>query len=135
MHIENIEQMKAWTLAFLEGLEPGAVVALDGDLGAGKTQMVRWIARALGVEGWITSPTFDLIHAYETDRGPLYHMDLYRLEEPEEIEDLNYEEAFYSDHGLAFVEWPDRAGDYLPPHTIWVSITKGEGEEREVDIR
>lgn len=135
MHIDNKEQMKAWVLDFFKGLKVGSVVALDGDLGAGKTQMVQWIGRALGLEEAITSPTFDLIHRYETDQGPLYHLDLYRLEVPEEIEDLNYEEAFYPTEGWTFVEWPERARDYLPPNTIWLSIQKGMGEEREVEVK
>lgn len=132
MKIKDQKEMEAWTLSFFSQLKEGSVVGLDGDLGAGKTQMVRWIARFLGWTGPVTSPTFDFIHTYPTDHGPLRHLDLYRLTSESEVEAIDYEEAFYPEAGWTFIEWPERALSYLPRDLIWVKIEKGPGEEREV---
>lgn len=134
MKIHSKEEMKKWTLDFFRGLSQGAVVSLDGDLGAGKTQMVQWIGEDLGLEKAITSPTFDLVHCYDTEKGPLRHLDLYRLEDPREIEALNYEDYFYPEDGFTFIEWAKKAEDYLPAGLITVKIEKGPGEEREVQV-
>jgi tRNA threonylcarbamoyladenosine biosynthesis protein TsaE len=91
-------------------IRPGDVVALSGDLGAGKTTLARGILRGLGFEGDVASPTFPLVIAYEppATRLPLWHVDLYRIEEPSEIEQLGLEEARL-DSALV-VEWPERLG-------------------------
>ena len=132
MKIQSKEEMKKWTLEFFRTLPSGAVVSLEGDLGAGKTQMVQWIGQALGVQKPIPSPTFDLVHTYKTPRGPLRHLDLYRLETPREIEALDYEDYFYPENGYTFIEWAKKAGPYLPKDLITLTILKGPGEEREV---
>ena len=87
-----------------ELMEPGDFIALDGDLGAGKTLMTQGMAKGLGVNEEIVSPTFTIIHEYETGRLPLYHMDVYRLKHPDEMYDLGYEEYFYGE-GVTVVEW------------------------------
>lgn len=132
MNIHSKEEMKKWTLDFFKALPPGTVVALEGDLGAGKTQMVQWIGQLLGVKKPITSPTFDLVHTYMTPRGPLRHLDLYRLEDPREIEALDYEDLFYPENGFTFIEWPNKAEEYLPKDRLTLTLIKGTGEEREV---
>jgi|GEM_PF-184826 len=122
--------------------EPGTVCALRGEMGAGKTCLVQGIARGMVVpeETAVTSPTFTLINEYPTHRGVmLYHFDLYRLGDVEELFDLGYEEYWYSD-GISAVEWPEIAEAFLPERridvyltvvgdsarSIWVEI-KGEG--------
>ncbi|MEO8295541.1 MAG: tRNA (adenosine(37)-N6)-threonylcarbamoyltransferase complex ATPase subunit type 1 TsaE [Gemmatimonadota bacterium] len=94
-------------------LPPGSVVFLEGDLGAGKTTLVQSIARGLGVTASATSPTYSLVHQYQGRRGPVFHLDCYRLRTPHEAADLDWE-TLLRDGDAVLIEWPERAGDYLP---------------------
>ena len=94
-------------------LFPGAFLALNGDLGAGKTTFSQGLAKGLGVEEEISSPTFTIIKQYDELELPLYHMDVYRLERAEEMEDLGYEEYFYGD-GVTVVEWAENIKELWP---------------------
>lgn len=114
-------------------VRPGDVLALEGDLGAGKTTFTQGFARALGVEGQVNSPTFTLIKEYE-GRLPVYHMDLYRLDGPEEAWELGLEEYFDGD-GVCIVEWPDRLGDTLPEDVIHLHFQIVSAEERRIRIK
>lgn len=118
---------------FAARLRPGDVVALTGDLGAGKTVFVRGVAAALGARETVTSPTFTLIHEY---RGalPVYHMDLYRLASEREVTDIGVEEYFYGD-GICLVEWAEKFAGLLPNDAIRVTIRRGGGTSREIEIR
>lgn len=108
-------------------LQPGDVVCLYGDLGAGKTHFSQGVAAGLGVTGRVTSPTFTLINEYQ-GRCPLYHMDVYRLSGPEEMEDLGYEEYFYGD-GVVLIEWPEKISAVLPDERLELKIVSpGENE-------
>lgn len=93
-------------------VQAGDVIALWGDLGAGKTVFARGFLRALGVEEEVPSPTFTLLQTYSTAPATVYHFDLYRLESPEEIWELGIEDAFAG--GISVIEWPDRIADILP---------------------
>jgi tRNA threonylcarbamoyladenosine biosynthesis protein TsaE len=107
--------------AIAEAARPGTVIGLVGDLGAGKTRLVRAIAEALGVEpGAISSPTFVLIHEYD-GRLPVYHFDVYRLKSPAEFEDLGLAEYWDGD-GLCLVEWADRVRGLLPEDAWMIAI-------------
>jgi tRNA threonylcarbamoyladenosine biosynthesis protein TsaE len=94
-------------------LRPGEVVWLEGDLGTGKTTMVQAIVRGLGAETRATSPTYALVHRYQGRRGPVYHVDCYRLKTAEEARDLDW--PTLSAGEAILIEWPDRAGAYAPP--------------------
>jgi tRNA threonylcarbamoyladenosine biosynthesis protein TsaE len=96
-------------------LAPGTVLTFEGDLGAGKTTFVQAIARGLGVTETATSPTYGLVHHYRGRRGPVYHLDCFRLRSPEEAADLDWEGLLAGDAVL--VEWPEQAGAWLPPRT------------------
>jgi tRNA threonylcarbamoyladenosine biosynthesis protein TsaE len=114
--------MRSLTLPELEtvgealgrGLPAGALLLFEGDLGAGKTTFITAIARGLGVAGGATSPTYALVHRYEGRRGPVFHLDCYRLKTPEEAADLGWDTLMREADAL-LIEWPERAGPWLPP--------------------
>ena len=94
-------------------LPPGSLLALEGELGSGKTTFVQAVARGLGVTEPATSPTYGLVHRYEGRRGPVFHLDCFRLRRPEEAEDLDWG-ALLAEGDALLVEWPERAGPWLP---------------------
>ena len=118
-------------------LRRGDIVALHGPLGAGKTTLVKGIARSLLIEDRVTSPSFTLIAEYEGFREGfpiiLYHVDLYRIGHPQEIEDLGIEEIL-NGSGVCVIEWAEKAAEFLPESAIQVEIGLLEGENRSVDI-
>ena len=98
-------------------LPPGALLTFEGDLGAGKTTFIKAIARGLGVARAATSPTYALVHRYPARRGPVFHLDCFRLRSPEEAADLDWE-GLLRDGDVILIEWPERAGEWLPPPTL-----------------
>jgi len=94
-------------------LPPGTLLAFEGDLGAGKTTFIQAIARGLGVTGHATSPTYALVHRYRGRRGPVFHLDCYRLRSADEAGDLDWE-GLLAEGDAVLVEWPERAGAWLP---------------------
>ena len=105
-------------------LRPGDVVALWGDLGAGKTTFARALIRAAaGAEVEVPSPTFTLVQTYDLPIGPVWHFDLYRLAGPDEVIELGWDEA--QAEGIALVEWPDRLGPMLPPERLEIGLSFG----------
>lgn len=110
-------------------LKPGDIISLTGDLGAGKTTLTKSIGKGLGVEDYITSPTFTLINEYK-GRLNLYHFDVYRLEGPIDLYDLGFEEYIYS-NGVSIIEWGDKIKEILPEERINIQIEKSvELDER-----
>jgi tRNA threonylcarbamoyladenosine biosynthesis protein TsaE len=97
-------------------LPPGSLLAFEGDLGAGKTTFIKAIARGLGVSGDTSSPTYALVHRYRARRGPVFHLDCFRLRAPEEAADLDWE-GLLREGDAILVEWPERAGEWLPAPT------------------
>lgn len=113
---------------------PGDLILLYGDLGSGKTVLSRGIAHGAGFNGNVTSPTFTLMNIYKGS-FPVYHFDIYRLYDPEELFDLDYEEYFYGD-GVTIIEWPERLGHFLPNDFLKVTINrKSEENKREIKIK
>ena len=119
--------------ALAERLRPRDVVALMGGLGAGKTTLARAILRAASGEPTLVvpSPTFTLVEVYDTPRGAFWHFDLYRLEEPEQVFELGWEEA--RTDGIALVEWAERLGPLLPRERLTVTLSN-EGEGRRATL-
>ena len=103
--------------------KPGDVFALTGDLGVGKTVFAKGFAEGLGIKDNISSPTFTFVLVYENGRMPLYHFDMYRIADPEELEEIGYEDYFFGE-GVCLVEWPSRVEELLPENTVRVSIEK-----------
>lgn len=109
-------------------LRPGDVVLLHGDLGAGKTTLTKGIARALGVRDTVSSPSFALVNEYALPLLPLFHLDLYRLDDPADLESIGFTELTSTEDGIAIVEWPERAGAMLPERYVLVEMAHaGEG--------
>lgn len=118
----------------LRELRPGAVLALHGDLGAGKTCFVQGLAAALGVQRPVSSPTFTLIHEYEST-PPLYHADLYRIRDADDALGLGLEE-YIGGAGITVIEWAERALELLPPDTWHLTFTVGADlTERTITIQ
>ena len=115
-----------------EKLKKGDVVALDGSLAAGKTYLTKGIAKGLGIQEDITSPTFTLISEY-SGRFNLYHMDVYRLEGGEDFLDLGTEEMLYGD-GVCVIEWSKKVKQALPKNTIYIDIMVNDDNSRKIII-
>ena len=114
-------------------LEGGEVIARSGGLGAGKTVLAKGIARGLGIEDEVVSPSFTLIQEYTDGRLPLNHLDLYRLDSVEEFEMIGGEEYLYSD-GVTIIEWAEKIGEILPPHMKRITIKVEEDQHRTITI-
>jgi tRNA threonylcarbamoyladenosine biosynthesis protein TsaE len=117
---------------FGTALRRGDVLALCGDLGAGKTHFVKGLAAALGADAAVTSPTFTLIHEYLGGRLPLYHFDFYRLEDEDEALKIGLDEYLDGD-GVCVIEWADKFPGLLPSHTQWFRFTHGEEGARVIE--
>jgi tRNA threonylcarbamoyladenosine biosynthesis protein TsaE len=114
-------------------LKPGDIIAMTGTLAAGKTTITKGIAKSLGIEDCITSPTFCLISEYSGKDMPLYHMDVYRLEGAEDFVNLGVDDMLYGD-GVCIIEWSEKVKSELPSKTIWMTITPSDGGERTIRI-
>jgi tRNA threonylcarbamoyladenosine biosynthesis protein TsaE len=106
---------------FGRALPPGSVVYLEGELGAGKTTAVRALARGLGVDETTSSPTYALVHRYAGRRGPVFHLDCFRLRSPAEAADLDWE-GLVGEGDVLLVEWPEQAAGWVPPATHRVRL-------------
>jgi len=109
---------------------PGTVIAFTGDLGAGKTAFTRGLARGLGVEERVTSPTFTIVNEYEGGRLPLFHFDLYRLTCSEELYDIGWED-YLDRKGVCAVEWSENAADALTD-ALRIDLRRGQGDQERI---
>ena len=134
IHIANEKDTEKLGENIGQKVQPGTVIALIGDLGTGKTTLTKSIARGLGVTETVTSPTFNIIREYKSGKLPLYHFDVYRIGDPDEMFELGYEEYFYGD-GVCVVEWADIIEELLPEDAVVITIDRGASdEEREYEI-
>lgn len=120
-------------LALKPHLQAGEIFLLQGDLGAGKTTLIRRICEHLHTQDEVSSPTFSLVNEYLTPTVKIYHFDLYRVEEPEELLDFGFEE-YLAEDALVFIEWPEMAEDLLPPHVIRLELEHDEGGGRRIRV-
>ena len=116
---------------------PGEVICLDGDLGVGKTVLAQGFAEGLGIGGPVASPTFTIVQSYSRGRIPFYHMDVYRLEDEDELEAIGGSEMLDGD-GVCLIEWGSRTAGLMPRETLWILIEKdlSKGTEyRRITLR
>ncbi len=114
-------------------LQPGDVLVLLGDMGVGKSEFTRGLARGLGVTGYVTSPTFTILQVHEDGRMPLYHFDWYRLSDVEELYELSMDEYLYGE-GVSVIEWPSRAEEAVPETYLQVELIPLGDEERRIEL-
>ncbi|SHI17585.1 tRNA threonylcarbamoyladenosine biosynthesis protein TsaE [Butyrivibrio fibrisolvens DSM 3071] len=106
-----------------ENAQPGQVYTLIGDLGVGKTVFTQGVAKGLGIEGPVNSPTFTILQVYEEGRIPFYHFDVYRIGDVSEMDEIGYEDCFYG-NGISLVEWANLVEEILPEHYTEIRIEK-----------
>jgi len=131
--VENEEKMLMLGKALAKVCEPGAIFFLEGDLGVGKTTLVRGILRGFGHRGAVKSPTYTLVEQYDLSGQNIYHFDLYRLASPEELEYMGGRDYFQADT-VSFIEWPMNAEGFLPQSDITVSISYQGFDQRNMKI-
>lgn len=122
------DELVAWGERFGKAAHARLVVAIAGDLGAGKTTLVQAICRGAGVKADVTSPTYALVHEYRGDRFPIYHLDLYRLEKPEDLTNLGWDDMLRA-NALILVEWPERGGERIPPDAVPIDLELDPADE------
>ena len=117
-------------------ISPGpGLFALYGEMGSGKTTMIKRFCKVLGTTDNVTSPTFALINEYSTESaGPIYHFDVYRIKKIEEVMDIGYETYFYSGN-YVFVEWPEMISELLPESYVYIKIREVEDGKREILVK
>lgn len=108
---------------FGQQAKPGQVLALTGDLGVGKTLFTQGLAKGLGIDGPVSSPTFTIVQVYENGRLPFYHFDVYRIADPEEMDEIGFDDYVYGE-GICLIEWAELIEDILPENCIRITIEK-----------
>ena len=133
MVIETWSPKETYALGEKIGREalPGQVYTLNGDLGVGKTVFTQGVAAGLGIDEPINSPTFTIIQEYESGRLPLYHFDVYRITDPDEMFNIGAEEYFFGE-GVCVVEWADLIAELLPENTKYIYLQYGENPEERI---
>ena len=134
MIIETFSEQETLELGkkLAQEAQPGQVFSLVGELGVGKTVFTKGMAEGLGITEPVSSPTFTIVQVYEEGRMPFYHFDVYRIGDPEEMDEIGYEDYFYG-QGICLVEWANLIGELMPEDTIHITIEKDL--ERGFDYR
>ena len=114
-------ELRDWGRRFGRAAHAPLLVTITGELGAGKTTLVQAICAGYGVTDDVTSPTFALVHEYQAPRSPVHHLDLYRLDRPEQLDEIAWDELV-SSRAIVLVEWPERAGDRVPTGHVTLSL-------------
>lgn len=122
-YVKNIEETINLGISIGNLLKPGDIICLTGDLGTGKTHITKGIAKGLGVKEHITSPTFTIVNEYDSGRLKLYHFDVYRVSEPDEIYAIGFDDYIFSD-GVSIIEWANYIEEILPNEYLHILIEK-----------
>lgn len=138
MRINSLKEMEDFAFDFSKKLKKGQVINLIGDMGSGKTTFVSYICKYFGISN-TSSPTFAIVNIYDGKKDEevfsIYHLDLYRFEDPDEILDIDFETYFYPENAITFLEWADKAKDYLPDDMIEVNIEKIDENTRDISVK
>lgn len=128
---DSPEETEAIGTQLAKGLEAGTVLAFSGDLGAGKTAFTRGLAKGLGIDQPVTSPTYQIVHEYEGGRLPLFHFDMYRLGSSEELFDLGWDE-YLERGGVCAVEWSENVRDAIDTKCVTIDIRRGTHDNQRL---
>lgn len=134
LNSHSVAQTHAIGHRLAKQLQPGDVLLMLGDMGAGKSELTRGIAKGLGVTGYVTSPTFTILQVHDEGRMPLYHFDWYRLSDVEELYELSMDEYLYGD-GVSVIEWPSRAEEAIPEQYLEIELIPAGDDERIIELR
>lgn len=134
LNSHSVAQTHAIGQRLAKQLQPGDVLLMLGDMGAGKSELTRGIAKGLGVTGYVTSPTFTILQVHDEGRMPLYHFDWYRLSDVEELYELSMDEYLYGD-GVSVIEWPSRAEEAIPEQYLEIELIPAGDDERIIELR
>jgi len=121
------EELKEWGRELGRSSTPPLVITLTGELGAGKTTLAQAICEGYGVEEPVTSPTYALVHRYVAPKSPVFHVDLYRLDDPIQLTNIGWDDLL-SEHAIVIVEWPERAGPRIPADHLPIDIDYVDGD-------
>ena len=119
---------------FANDVNVGSVLALQGELGSGKTQFVKGLVAGLGSSAMVTSPTFTIVHEYPGGRLPVYHFDFFRLEDRQSIARLGLDDYFFGD-GISVIEWADRFPEFIPEQARWISFEIKSENTRAISLK
>ena len=133
MRTNSAEETRKLGACLARNLKAGDVILLEGNLGAGKSELTRGIAKGLGVKESVTSPSFTILNVYESGLLPLYHFDWYRLESAEELYELGMDEYLGGD-GVAVVEWPERCPEAVPERCLRIRLETAGEDARDIDF-
>lgn len=129
--LEELDQAAAWVI---QKAKEQPIWLFQGEMGAGKTTLIRSLAKAFQVEDSVSSPTFGIVNEYHTKTGePIYHFDFYRLEDPAEALDIGIEEYFYSGN-LCWIEWAEKISEYLPEEFVLLKISSLSPQSRQITL-
>ncbi len=131
--VSSEAEMMAFAATFSQQFEPGSLVFLSGDLGAGKTTFCRGFLQGLGYAGPVVSPTYGLVESYQFGRIIVHHFDLYRLDQPDSLEWLGFRDYLLGD-AICLVEWPEKAAGLLPAPDIEISLSYHSKGGRDIEI-
>ncbi|WP_246834056.1 tRNA (adenosine(37)-N6)-threonylcarbamoyltransferase complex ATPase subunit type 1 TsaE [Pedobacter sp. G11] len=127
--VKDLSDLPQVASELLEFASKERIFIFEGEMGAGKTTFIKSFCKTLGIEDVVSSPTYSIVNEYESQNGPVFHFDFYRIKDIQEAYDLGYEEYFYGG-GICLIEWPERVAELLPDHFVKVEIFVSEGNER-----
>lgn len=134
--VNNVKETEQFAFDFAKKLKPGDILLLKGDLGVGKTIVAKSICKFFNIDTEVTSPTFTILKSYNINGKikKINHLDLYRLNNENQLDDIGFNDVIYEDSSISLIEWPEIANEYLPKGVITIEIAKLDNNKREICI-